>query len=104
MNNFINVLIEKKEDLIKAIFEHLQISLIALFIAMIIAIPFAISIAKNKKTPEFTLQVTGNITNYTIFSLLGAFYSNSWYRKYSLYCCLSNLWTFSNSTIYYYRT
>lgn len=73
MNNFIQTLMEKKEDLIRAIFEHLQISLIALFIAMLIAIPFAILIAKNKRISEITLQITGVLQTIPSLALLGLF-------------------------------
>lgn len=73
MNNFLNTLMERKSDLISAVFEHLQISLIALFIAMLIAIPFAILIAKNKRLSEITLQVTGILQTIPSLALLGLF-------------------------------
>lgn len=73
MNNFFNTLLERKTELVDAIFEHLQISLIALFIAMLIAIPFAILIAKNKRASEITLQITGILQTIPSLALLGLF-------------------------------
>ncbi|MDO5047700.1 MAG: ABC transporter permease/substrate-binding protein [Anaerococcus sp.] len=73
MNSLMQTLNERSDQLIRAIFEHLQISLVSLFIAMVIAIPFAILIAKNKKVSEFTLQVTGILQTIPSMALLGLF-------------------------------
>lgn len=73
MNNLVNTFIERKSDFFKALFEHLQISLVALLIAMLIAIPLAILINKNKKLTEFMLQLTGIMQTIPSLALLGLF-------------------------------
>ena len=52
MNNFFQTLVERKGELISATFQHLSISLIALLIAIVIAIPLAIWAVNHKKMAE----------------------------------------------------
>ena len=73
MNKLAYTFMERKGEWIQAVFEHLQISLIALFIAMILAIPFAILISKNKRASELTLQFTGVLQTIPSLALLGLF-------------------------------
>lgn len=73
MNKLTYTYMERKEEWIQAVLEHLQISLIALFIAMIIAIPFAILISKKKRASELTLQFTGVLQTIPSLALLGLF-------------------------------
>lgn len=49
MNNFIEILKERQSQLVNALIEHIQISFIALFFAVIIAIPLGIYLTKIKK-------------------------------------------------------
>lgn len=71
MNKLIETFIERRADWLQAIFEHLQISLIALFIAMILSVPLAILISKYKKASELTLQFTGVLQTIPSLALLG---------------------------------
>lgn len=48
MNELINTFSERKDELLTAIFEHLAISLSALLIAIVIAIPLAILLSQRK--------------------------------------------------------
>jgi glycine betaine/choline ABC-type transport system substrate-binding protein/ABC-type proline/glycine betaine transport system permease subunit len=73
MNNFISTFIERSDQRKLALLEHLQISLISLFIAMLIAIPFAIFIANKKKISEVTLQIAGIMQTIPSLALLGLF-------------------------------
>lgn len=73
MNNFINTFVERSGEWKVALLEHLQISMIALFIAMLIAIPFAIFIANKKKISEVTLQIAGIMQTIPSLALLGLF-------------------------------
>lgn len=46
MSNFINVFQNRQDQLIQALFEHIQLSFIALFFAVIISIPLGIYLTK----------------------------------------------------------
>lgn len=65
--------IERKSDWSLALLEHLQISLLSLIIAIIIAIPFGIAISNYKKTKEWMLQITGIFQTIPSLALLGLF-------------------------------
>ncbi|MGN8983008.1 ABC transporter permease/substrate-binding protein [Enterococcus villorum] len=71
MNNFIQTLIERKNELITATFQHLSISLIALLLAIIIAIPLAIWSVNHKKMAEVLLQITSVLQTIPSLALLG---------------------------------
>ncbi len=71
MNNLIATFIERKDQWMKALFEHVQISLIALFIAIFIAVPFAIFISKKRRVSEFVLQIAGVLQTVPSLALLG---------------------------------
>lgn len=73
MDKFIQTLAERRGELVAATFEHLQISMLALFIAMAIAIPFAILIGKKKKISEIILQIAGILQTIPSMALLGLF-------------------------------
>ncbi|WP_073507731.1 ABC transporter permease/substrate-binding protein [Streptobacillus notomytis] len=71
--SIINVFIDKKLEWFVALFEHLQISLLSLLIAIIIAVPLGICVTNYKKTKEWTLQVTGIFQTIPSLALLGLF-------------------------------
>ncbi|MBO0462113.1 MULTISPECIES: ABC transporter permease/substrate-binding protein [unclassified Enterococcus] len=71
MNTFIETLSERKEELLAATFQHLSISLIALLIAAVIAIPLAIWAVSHKRMAEFLLQVTSVLQTIPSLALLG---------------------------------
>lgn len=73
MDNIIKTFNNRNDEWLNALFQHLQISLISLFIAMIIAIPFGILIVKRKKITEFVLQITGILQTIPSLALLGLF-------------------------------
>ena len=73
MNNLISTLLERKTDLITALYEHLQISLISLVLAIFIAVPLAILLSEKKKVNEGVLQVTGVFQTIPSLALLGLF-------------------------------
>ena len=50
---------------------HIKISLIALLIAMVIAIPLAFILKGHKKAAEFTLQIAGIIQTIPSLAILG---------------------------------
>lgn len=73
MNDLIRTLIERKSDLITALYEHLQISLVALILAIFIAVPLAILLSERKRVNEGVLQVTGVFQTIPSLALLGLF-------------------------------
>lgn len=62
---------ERKSDLLQAIFEHLAISLSALLIAILIAVPCAILLSKRQKIAEVVLQFTSVLQTIPSLALLG---------------------------------
>lgn len=73
MNNFMQTLIERKYELLVALGQHLQISLIALLITILIAVPIAIFVSNNKKISEILLQIAGIMQTIPSLALLGLF-------------------------------
>lgn len=69
----LSTFIERRSDWSLALLEHLQISLLSLIIAIIIAIPFGIAISNYKKTKEWMLQITGIFQTIPSLALLGLF-------------------------------
>lgn len=73
MNSLITTFSERKYQWLRALFEHLQISLMSLVIAIVIAIPLAIFLSNRKKINEGVLQVTGIFQTIPSLALLGLF-------------------------------
>lgn len=71
--NLIDTFIERKNDWITSLFQHLQISLLSLIIAIIIAVPIGIVISGNRKVSEWLLQITGIFQTIPSLALLGLF-------------------------------
>lgn len=73
MSKLIETFVEKKHDWINSLLEHIQISLMSLLIAIIIAIPLAILLSQSKKISEIILQITGMLQTIPSLALLGLF-------------------------------
>lgn len=71
MNQILQILSERRGDLWVALLQHLQISLVSLLLAMIIAMPLAFWATKHKKAAEFLLQVTSILQTIPSLALLG---------------------------------
>lgn len=71
MTNLIQVFIERRGDLSVALWQHLVISITALVIAIIIAVPLAIWVVRRPKVAEFFLQVTSVLQTIPSLALLG---------------------------------
>ncbi|KAF1304927.1 ABC transporter permease/substrate-binding protein [Enterococcus sp. JM9B] len=71
MKTFIDMLLDRKDELLSATFQHLSISIIALLIAIIIAVPLAIWLANYKKAAEVMLQITSVLQTIPSLALLG---------------------------------
>ena len=71
--NLVSTFLERKSDWITGLYEHLQISLLSLIIAIFIAVPLGIIISGNKNTSEWFLQITGIFQTIPSLALLGLF-------------------------------
>lgn len=71
MNQILQILNERRGDLWAALLQHLQISLLSLLLAMLIAMPLAFWATKHKNTAEFLLQVTSILQTIPSLALLG---------------------------------
>ncbi|GAB6093422.1 ABC transporter permease/substrate-binding protein [Furfurilactobacillus curtus] len=71
MNQFIQTLIDRRVALITALWQHIEISLIALLIAMLIAIPLAIWATRHQRVAAVLLQVAGVLQTIPSLALLG---------------------------------
>lgn len=71
MNEFLKVFQDRQDELISALLEHIQISFIALFFAVIISIPLGIYISRHKKAAEGIIGITSVIQTIPSLALLG---------------------------------
>ena len=70
MKDLINTFNDNRADFFKAFVEHIQISLLSLIIAILIAIPLAIFLVNHKRTSEIILQITGIFQTIPSLALL----------------------------------
>lgn len=71
INSLWNMLISEHEQIWQTTLVHIQISLISLLIAMVIAIPLAFMLKGHKKAAEFALQIAGIIQTIPSLAILG---------------------------------
>jgi osmoprotectant transport system permease protein len=71
MNQIVQTLLERKEAFLTALVQHIGISLISLFLAIILAVPLAIWLTRYKKAAEVVLQMTGVLQTIPSLALLG---------------------------------
>ncbi|HEY4602016.1 MAG TPA: osmoprotectant update ABC transporter permease/substrate-binding subunit OpuFB [Cerasibacillus sp.] len=71
MNEFINIFKDRQDQLIQALLEHVQISFISLFFAVLIAIPLGIYLTKKPKIAESIIGVTAVLQTIPSLALLG---------------------------------
>ncbi|GAE93190.1 L-proline glycine betaine binding ABC transporter protein ProX [Gracilibacillus boraciitolerans JCM 21714] len=73
MSNFWNVAQARQDQLWQALFEHIQISFIALFFAVLISIPLGIYLTRKEKIAEPIIGVTAVLQTIPSLALLGLF-------------------------------
>lgn len=73
MSNFIETFQERFPEWVASLVEHLQISMVAILLAIIIAIPLAIFVMRHERVKEFLLQITGVFQTIPSLALLGLF-------------------------------
>lgn len=71
MNNLIATFQQQEHQFWTALLEHVQISLVSLFIAILIALPLALLLRRYPKTAEPVLQLTGIFQTIPSLALLG---------------------------------
>ena len=70
MNKLILTFLEKKDELFSGIVEHIQISFIALIIALIIAVPLGIYLSYHKKLANIVIAINGVIQTIPSLAIL----------------------------------
>ncbi len=71
MNELINTLSNRKGQLLTTIFEHIQISFIALLIAAVIGVPLGILLTKTRKISEIVMNIAAVLQTIPSLALLG---------------------------------
>ncbi|MBP2000125.1 osmoprotectant transport system permease protein [Paenibacillus shirakamiensis] len=71
MNNVMNTFVERKGQLFTALLQHIQLSLVALFFALLIAIPLGIYLTRKRKVAEFIIGITAVLQTIPSLALLG---------------------------------
>ncbi|MEH7883660.1 ABC transporter permease/substrate-binding protein [Bacillus sp. JJ1609] len=71
MNNFYHTFLTRKEDLLNGLLKHIEISFVALFFALFIAIPLGIYLTRNKKLAEYVIGITAVFQTIPSLALLG---------------------------------
>ena len=73
MNNLITTFQDRFSDWTVALGQHLQLSLLALLISILIAVPLAVLLSSRKRAAGFVLQVAGIFQTIPSLALLGLF-------------------------------
>ena len=71
MNGLLETYQDRKSELLQALIEHIQLSVISLLIACVIAIPLGIYLSRNKRLSEWSIGVTSVIQTIPSLALLG---------------------------------
>ena len=71
MKLFFDTLLERKDELTTALLQHIQISFIALLIAVLIALPLGIYLSNHRKIAEPIIQITAIFQTIPSLALLG---------------------------------
>src|SRR5690625_2551691 len=73
MNNMIEVFQNRQHELFQALIEHIQISFIALFFAVLIAVPLGIYLTKKIRFAESIIGIAAMLQTIPSLALLGLF-------------------------------
>ena len=71
MNAFFSTLIERQDEWLQAILVHLQLSLVSVLLAILIAVPLAILVEKYRRVADLSLQLSGILQTIPSLALLG---------------------------------
>ena len=75
MHNLITTFQERFSDWTVALGQHLQLSLLALLISIVVAVPLAVILSSHKRSAAFVLQVAGIFPNNSFIGAIRALYS-----------------------------
>ena len=75
MHNLVTTFQERFSDWTVALGQHLQLSLLALLISIVVAVPLAVVLSSYKRSAAFVLQLAGIFQTIPSLALLGLFYS-----------------------------
>ena len=71
-NDMMHILTTQSGDILTALREHILLSLMAIVIATVIALPLAIALMNHRRAGEWVLQVAGVIQTIPSLAILGA--------------------------------
>ena len=71
MNDLYHTSLTRKDELVKGLIQHIEISFIALFIALLIAIPLGIFLTRKKRIAEVVIGITSVFQTIPSLALLG---------------------------------
>lgn len=71
MSSFMKIFQDRKEELVTALLEHIELSFIALFFAVLIAIPLGIFLTRRKRAAESIIGITAVLQTIPSLALLG---------------------------------
>lgn len=71
MSNLYQAFLERKGELLKDLIQHIEISFIALFFALVIAVPLGIYLTRKKKAAEIIIGITSVFQTIPSLALLG---------------------------------
>ncbi|MGR5942113.1 hypothetical protein ACT7CW_28140 [Bacillus pacificus] len=103
MTDFIQTFQERKIELLTALSEHLQISLISLFFVVIIAVPLGILLTRKERMAEFIIGTSAVMQTVPSLALLGLLIPLVGIGKTASHYCISCVCTITYFTQYIYR-
>ncbi|MBO8163709.1 MAG: ABC transporter permease [Brevibacillus sp.] len=71
MTSLMEVMLNRQEDIMRAMGEHLQLSLVALFIAIVISVPLGILLTRYRKAAGVVIGIAGLFQTIPSLALLG---------------------------------
>lgn len=71
MNGLLETLLERQNEWLQAVWVHLQLSLLSVLLAVMIAVPLAIVVEKHKRAADWALQLSGILQTIPSLALLG---------------------------------
>ncbi|WP_404331902.1 ABC transporter permease/substrate-binding protein [Mesobacillus maritimus] len=71
MNRLYDAFLNRKDDVLDGLIQHIEISFIALFFALVIAVPLGIYLTRKKKAAEIAIGITAVFQTIPSLALLG---------------------------------
>jgi osmoprotectant transport system permease protein len=71
MDNLLSTFSDRKSQLLSALLQHIEISIIALFFSLIIAIPLGVYLTRKQRLAEYIIGFTGVLQTIPSLALLG---------------------------------